>query len=99
MTVFGNDGSFQTLEVKSDPGRRSPVQRRRIKAAQDALRNGGPLPGADPMQRLHDLEIPFRTHLDLLRTGTERAARDGIFTVKVPGARALLVTDIHGCSP
>ncbi len=37
------------------------------------------------------------THLDLLRTGTERAARDGIFTVKVPGARALLVTDIYGC--
>lgn len=48
------------------------------------------------MQRLHDIDIPFQTHLDLLRTATERAAQDGIFTMKVPGARALLVTDIHG---
>jgi hypothetical protein len=97
VTVFGNDGSFETVEVKSDPGRRSPAQLRRIKAARDAIRNGGPLPGTDPMQRLHDLDIPFKTHLDLLRTGTERAARGGIFTVKGPGARALAVTDLHGC--
>ena len=98
VTVFGNDGSVQTLEVKSDPGRHSPAQRRRIKAARDAVLNGGPLPGTDPMARLHDLDISFNTHLDLLRTGTERAARDGMFTVKVPGARALLVTDMYGCS-
>jgi hypothetical protein len=98
VTVFGNDGTFQTVEIKSDPGRRSPAQSRRIKAARDAVRNGGPLPGNDPMARLHDLDVPFRTHLDLLRTGTERAARDGIFTVKVPGARALVVTDAYGCN-
>lgn len=37
VTVFGNDGSFET----SDSERRSPAQRRRIKAAREALRNGG----------------------------------------------------------
>jgi hypothetical protein len=97
VTVFGNDGTVETVEVKSDPGRRNPAQNRRIRAARDAVRNGGPLPGTDPMARLHDLDIPFKTHLDLLKTGTERAARDGIFTVKVPGVRALLVTDLYGC--
>ena len=97
VTVFGNDGSFETLEIKSDPARRSPAQRRRITAARDAVRSGCPLPGTDLMARLHDLDIPFRTHLDLLRTGIDRAAQDGIFTVKVPGARALVVTDVYGC--
>jgi hypothetical protein len=99
VTVFGNeDGSFKTLEVKSDPGRRSAAQNRRIRGAQDAVRNGGPLPGTDPRARLYDLDIPFKTHLDLLRTGTERAAQQGIFTAQVPGARALIVTDMHGCT-
>ena len=98
VTVLGQDGTFQTVEIKTDTARRSPAQNRRIKAARDAVRNRGPLPGNDPMARLHDLDIPFRTHLDLLKTGTERAARDGIFTVKVPGARALVVTDAYGCN-
>jgi hypothetical protein len=97
VTVFGNDGTHETLEIKTDPGRRSPAQKRKIKAAQEAVRNGGPLPGTDPLFRLHDLDIPFTTHLDLLRTATERASLDGIFTAKVPGMRALVVTDIYGC--
>ncbi len=41
--------------------------------------------------------MQFRTHLDLLALGTERAAREGIFTARVRGDRALLVTDIYGC--
>jgi len=40
--------------------------------------------------------VPFRTHLDLLRTGTERAAVEGLFVARVPGDRALFVTDIYG---
>jgi hypothetical protein len=96
--VFGNDGSFETIEIKSDSDRRSPAQHRRIKAAEQAVQNGGPLPGKDRRARLYDLDVPFRAHVDLLRTGTERAARDGIFAARVPGARALLVTDIYGCN-
>jgi hypothetical protein len=98
VTVFGDDGTSETLEIKTDPNRRSPAQRRRIKAAQEAVHSGGALPGTDPMARLHDLDVPFMSHLDLLRTATERASQDGIFTVKVPGARALWVTDIYGCA-
>jgi hypothetical protein len=44
------------------------------------------------------LDVPFRTHLDLLALGTERAAREGIFAARVRGDRALLVTDLYGCS-
>ncbi len=98
VTVFGNDGSFETIEIKSDAERRRSAQRRRIKAAEEALRDGGPLPGKDRKARLYDLDLPFKTHLDLLRTGTERAAKEGIFAARVRGERALLVTDIYGCN-
>jgi hypothetical protein len=99
VTVFSNeDESYETLEIKSDPQRRRSTQNRRIRAAQDAVRNGGPLSGADRRARLYDLDIPFRTHLDLLRTGLGRAASDGIFAARVPGARALIVADMYGCT-
>jgi len=98
VTVFGDDGSHETVEVKSDSRRRSPAQHRRIKAAQEAIRSGAPLPGKDRKARLFDLDLPFRTHLDLLRLGTARAARDGIFAAKVPGKRVLLVSDFYGCN-
>lgn len=42
--------------------------------------------------------MDFKAHLPLLATGTERAARDRIFAVKVPGDRALIVVDLNGCS-
>ena len=96
VTVFSNDGDFETIEVKSDPGRRSPKQNRRIKAARAAVRDGGPLSVSDRKARLYDLNVQFKTHLDLLRMGTERAARDGFFTAKLPGDRALLVSDLYG---
>ena len=98
ITVFGNDGSLETIEVKSDPERRSPVQRRKIKAAREAIINGAPLPGTDRRSWLYDLDVPFKTHLDLLEIGTERAAREGIFAARVKGERALLVTDFYGCN-
>lgn len=33
VTVFGENGSFETLEIKSRSGRRNPAQLRKIKAA------------------------------------------------------------------
>jgi len=98
VTVFADDGSPETIEIKSDQERRSPAQRRRIRAAREALANGAPLPGKDRRARLYDLDVQFRTHLDLLAIGTDRAARDGIFAARVPGARTLIVTDIYGCN-
>lgn len=98
LTIFDNDGTSTTIEVKSDGERRRTVQRRRLRAAQDALQNAGPLPGQDRKTVLYDLDIPFMTHLQVLKDGTERAARDGIFAAKLPGDRALLVADIYGCN-
>jgi len=77
VTVFRNDGSRETIEVKSNPQRSKSAQQRRIYAANDALANAAPLPGKDRRARLVDLDVPFRTHLDLLALGTERAAREG----------------------
>jgi hypothetical protein len=98
VTVFGKDGSHEIIEVKSDAERRSPAQRRRIRAAEDALQGAGPLPGNDRRAHLYDLDVPFRTHLDLLRYGLQRAAGEGIFTARLPGARMLVAADIYGCS-
>lgn len=98
VTVFGGDGSRETIEVKSDPQRSKSPQQRRIRAAKNALENAAPLPGNDRRARLFDLDVQFKTHLDLLALGTERAAREGIFAARVRGDRALMVTDIYGCS-
>jgi len=96
ITVFDDDGTPSVIEVKTDPSRRSPAQNRRIKAAIEAVRNGGPLPGIDRHARLYDLDLPYKNHLEVLNDGTKRAAADGLFTAKLPGDRALFVTDIYG---
>jgi hypothetical protein len=46
VTVFGNDGLAETIEIKSGSARSSPAQRRRIRAAELTL-GRGPLPGPD----------------------------------------------------
>lgn len=97
VTVFGNDGTATVIEVKSDPQRRSPIQRRRIAAAAAAVHSGGPLPGQDRRTLLYDLDLPFTTHIKALRDGTEHAAKDGLFAARIPGDRALLVADVYGC--
>ena len=96
--MFAPDGDPETIEVKSDPDRRSPKQSRRIKIAQAAVKDGGPLSASDRRARLYDLNVQFRTHLDVLRLGTRRAITDGFFTAKLPGDRALLVSDLYGYS-
>jgi len=97
ITVFTDDGP-RIIEVKTDPRRRNAAQERRIEAAELALQGAGPLPGPDSTERLHDLDVPLKTHLDVLADGTIWAAREGIFAAKLPGARALTVTDIFGCN-
>jgi hypothetical protein len=96
VTIFEDDGTFKTIEVKTNPSRRSPAQNRQVKAAAAAVGDNARLPGKDRRARLYDIDLPYQTRLDVLRLGTERAARDGIFTAKLPGDRALLVTDISG---
>jgi hypothetical protein len=96
ITAFTDEGPVQ-IEIKTNAKRHNSVQNRRIKAVRRSLSRAGPLPGDDRGEWLYDLDLPYRTHLDLLRDGTERAARDGIFAAKVRGGRALLVTDLYGC--
>ena len=67
----------RAIEVKTNAKRHNSAQNRRIRAARSALGRAGPLPGDDRGEWLYDLDLPYRTHLDLLRTGTERAAREG----------------------
>ncbi len=59
---------------------------------------GGPLPGDNAAELLYDLNLPLRTHLDVLRKALERAAIEGIYATDVPGSRALFVIDQYGCS-
>jgi hypothetical protein len=98
VTIFDNDGTFVTIEVKTNARRTNSAQNQRVKAAAAAVSDGGPLPGKDPRARLYDIDLPYKTHLEVLRLGTERAARDGIFTARLPGDRAMLVTDLYGYS-
>jgi hypothetical protein len=89
-------GGPRIVEIKTNRRRKDPRQQRRIDAAHAAVYEGGNLPGDHRDERLHDLGIPLRTHLDLLRTATERAAHDGVFALKVPGSRAVCVVDYYG---
>jgi hypothetical protein len=98
VTVFGNDGSHRTIEVKKNPERSKGRQDRQISAAEHAVRDRGPLPGKDVLARLYDLDVPYKTHLDVLRSGMDQAVRDGIFAAKIPGARMIVVTDFYGCN-
>lgn len=97
VTIFTQDGP-QVIEVKSSTERRSPAQLRRIAAGQEALKALGPLPGDNRGHRLYDLDVTFKTHLELLRLATERASTDGIFATRVPGDRALVAADLYGCN-
>lgn len=91
-----NRGGPRIVEIKSNRRRKDPRQQRRIDAAHAAVYEGGNLPGSRRDERLHQLGIPLRTHLDLLRTATERAVRDGVCALKVPGSRALFAVDFYG---
>jgi hypothetical protein len=99
ITVFSNeDRTATTVEVKSNPAHFRTVQQQKLRAARRAVLRGGELPGRNPRTVLYELDIPLRTHLDVLRTGTERAASEGIFAARLPGDRVLVVADIYGCS-
>jgi hypothetical protein len=98
VTIFGNDGTPTTIEVKTNPNRTRSAQNRRSKAAAAAVHGNAPLPGPGPSARLYDIDVPYASHLNVLRRATERASRDGIFTTKLPGDRVLLVTDVYGYS-
>lgn len=97
VTVFPQDAPPRTEEIKTNPRRRNRAQLDRIRTAHEALWNAGTLPGDDPRQKLYDLAMPLKTHLELLQQTANRAAVDGVAATAVPGSRALLVMDQYGC--
>ncbi|MGQ0775282.1 MAG: hypothetical protein ACT4NY_12810 [Pseudonocardiales bacterium] len=90
---IGNDYEAYLHEIKTDPSRTVSRQLRRQRMAEEAIRSGGPLPGDLP-GRLVPLDIPYKTHLNLLGTAFDLAHERGVQGMKVPGGRALVATDI-----
>ncbi|MEU0058625.1 hypothetical protein [Streptomyces sp. NPDC006334] len=88
----------RTEEIKTNPKNSRSAQPRRINQARTAVPDGGPLPGDNACELLYDLDLPLRTHLDVLRDALERAATEGIHATPVPGSRALFVVDQYGCA-
>ncbi|OEJ21492.1 hypothetical protein AS594_38755 [Streptomyces agglomeratus] len=98
MTVWDGVHPPRTEEIKTNPKNSKSAQLRRINQARGAVLDGGPLPGTNASELLYDLNLPLRTHLDVLRDALERAATEGIYATAVPGSRALFVVDQYGCS-
>ncbi|QKW22250.1 hypothetical protein HUT16_27110 [Kitasatospora sp. NA04385] len=96
VTVWDPEAGPRIVEIKTSERHRQSKQQRRIDAAHAALDAGGNLPGDHPDERIHDLGIPLRTHLDLLGFAAERAASEAVCALKVPGSRALCVVDVYG---
>ena len=91
--MIGNEYEAYLHEIKSDPNRTVASKQRRRRMAEEAIRSGGPLPGDLP-GRLVPLDIPYKTHLNLLRAAFDLAHERGVQGMKVPGGRALVATDI-----
>ncbi|WP_435057582.1 hypothetical protein [Streptomyces sp. bgisy060] len=98
VTVWDEINPPRTEEIKTNPKNRRGAQIRRINQARAAVRDGGPLPGANTAERLHDLDLPLRAHLDILRAAADQAAAQGVHATTVPGVRALTVVDQHACT-
>ncbi|WP_433894216.1 hypothetical protein [Streptomyces sp. CA-111067] len=98
VTVWDEVNPPRTEEIKTNPDNHRNIQIRRINQARAAVRHGGPLPGDNPSELLHDLDLPLRTHMNLLSDALQQAAAEGIYSTPVPGSRILSVVDQFGCS-
>ncbi|MEV4590952.1 hypothetical protein [Streptomyces chartreusis] len=98
ITVWDSVHPPRTEEIKTNPKNSRSAQLRRINQARAAVLDGGPLPGDNASELLYDLDLPLRTHLDVLRNALDRAATDGIYATPVLGSRALFVVDQYACA-
>jgi hypothetical protein len=96
VTIFHELTSPETREIKKNPDKVKGPQLRRVNEARAAVLNGGPLPGENPGEKLYDLDLPMRTHLDTLAATAVKATTDGVAAALVPGHRALAVVDQYG---
>ncbi|MFJ5989331.1 hypothetical protein [Lentzea sp. NPDC092896] len=89
----GNEYEAYLHEIKSDPNRRESKQLRRLKAAEEAIRSGGPLPG-DLDGHIVPLDLPYKTHVKVLADALDLAHDRGVQGIKVPGGRAIVASDL-----
>lgn len=81
-------------EIKTDPTRRKSIQARRQRLAEEAIRDGGPLPG-DPDAQFVEVGVRYKTHLRMLRDAFQMAATRGVVGMKVPGGRVMVAADMR----
>ncbi len=89
----GNGFEAYLHEIKTNPDARRSAQARRQRLAEEAIRDGGPLPN-DPDGRLVALDIPYKTHLSMLRDAFDKAGTRGLLGMKVPGGRSLVAANL-----
>ncbi|MFI8400921.1 hypothetical protein ACIGG5_11860 [Streptomyces sp. NPDC085463] len=98
ITIWDEINPPRTEEIKTNPKNRRSAQIRRINQARAAILDGAPLPGDNLAERLYELDLPLRTHMDLLRSAAEHAAEHGVYATPVPGARVLTFIDQSACA-
>lgn len=91
--VVGRDFEAYLHEIKRNPKRHRSAQVERLRLAEEAIREGGPLPN-DPDGRLVALDVPYKTHLAMLKDAFDKAATRGLLGMKVPGGRSLVAVNL-----
>lgn len=89
----GDEFEAYLHEIKTNPKNTKSKQLQRQRMAEEAIRSGGPLPGDLP-GRIVALNLPYKTHLQLLHTTFNLAHERGVQALKLPGGRSVLVSDI-----
>jgi hypothetical protein len=88
ITEFKPDGSRLLYEIKSNPKAKSGPQRRRMKAAVEAIINGGELPGR-PGNHIVVPTMRCRTHIRTFVSCITDAFDNGIASSAISSSRAL----------
>ena len=88
ITEFKLDGSRLLWEIKSSTNAKTGPQRRRMKAAIEAIMTGGELPGR-PGNRIVIPSTRCRTHIRTFVSGIRAAVDQGIAGTAISSSRAL----------
>jgi hypothetical protein len=81
----GKEYEAYLYEIKTNPDRQKKAQLQRNKLAEEAIRDGGPLPG-DPTARFVPISVPYLTLLPMFRDAFDLAAERGVVGMKAPAA-------------
>jgi len=96
-TIF-QPGHVAVREIKTNERRRTAAQEQRILDACQALRSQTPMPGGVG-QVLVEIDLPYRTHLNVLRDALGLARQRKLQAVRVPGGRALVAANLFAGPP